>query len=221
MSINPYKALLFDFDGVVAETLPFHLAAWRNTLLAYGADFDENVILQNEGRQVLDMAARILTNAGLKVDGRVIRQIVDQKNRLFRSSQKAKIYPELWDILLSAVERGYKTALVTGTVEENIHAVMPQDLYNMFNAIIDGNSVTQGKPAPDPYLMAADRLGISASDCIVIENAPMGIQSAHAAGMFCIAICTTLGREQLNKADVKLSNHQELQVFLDQHVFYE
>lgn len=219
MSINHYKALLFDFDGVIAQTMPFHLEAWKKTLSEYGAHLDDAMVLKNEGRQAFDIARRILQHAGIKADETTIEHIVNKKNRLFRSLQKKRVYPEIHDILSKARKNGFKIALVTGTVLENVRAVVPPDILEQFDTIIDGNAVALGKPAPDPYLAAAERLGVIAADCVVIENAPMGIRSANAAKMFCIAVCTTLGREQLKGADVKLQNHTELELFLEQSVF--
>ncbi|MDZ7725108.1 MAG: HAD-IA family hydrolase [candidate division KSB1 bacterium] len=214
-----YKALLFDFDGVIAETMPFHLAAWRETLLEYGAHLDDRMVLENEGRQALDIASRILKHAGVEVDYKDIQEIVDQKNKLFRSTQQAGIYPEIPHIFSSAKRHGVQIALVTGTLDKNVRSVVSPEIYAQFEAVIDGRAVAQGKPAPDPYLRAAENLGVRAAECIVIENAPMGILSAKAAGMFCIAVCTTLTGEQLKEADVKVLNHEELKAFLEQSVF--
>ena len=85
---------------------------------------------------------------------------------------------------------------------------------NKFDVIISGDDTEKGKPNPEPYLAAMQKLNILPIESLVIENAPLGIQSAKTAGAYCIAITTTLGREYLKEADEVVKNHRELFVRL-------
>ena len=99
-----------------------------------------------------------------------------------------------------------KVALVTACALKNMqHCLNPEEQAH-FDFIITGDEVPRAKPFPDPYLMAARQLGLRPEECVVVENAPLGIEAARNAGMRCVAIETTLGKEYLKSADHVLPN---------------
>ena len=107
------------------------------------------------------------------------------------------------DLLDWIDEKGMKTALVTGTKRERVIAILEKfKLMDKFMVIITADDVMFSKPAPEPYLLAAELLDVEASECVVIENAPLGVMSAKNAGMRCIALTTTLSKMHLKQADV-------------------
>ena len=107
---------------------------------------------------------------------------------------------------------------MTGTKRENLGVIIPDELLVQFDIIIADGDTKRGKPSPDPYLAAAQKVAVAPNECLVIENAPAGIEAAKAAGMFCAAIKTTLSGEHLNKADVTFNNHAELLERLNQFI---
>ncbi len=84
--------------------------------------------------------------------------------------------------------------------------ILPKKIYKLFDVIVAGNNVKKGKPHPEPYLKAAKLLNLKIDECVVVENAPYGIESAKCAGMYCIAISTSLPREFLTRADVVIDD---------------
>ncbi len=213
------KALFFDFDGVMAETMPYHLPAW-NTVLErdYGFSLNPMVVKLNEGRPVFEIAQAVFDDAGQPYTTEMLLDVITKKNAIFRDTHKSSVFPENYVIIKRAKERGLQVGLVTGTKRDNLGVVLPDDLLVQFDIMITDGDTARGKPAPDPYLAAAENVAVNPADCIVIENAPAGIEAAKAAGMFCIALKTTLPGELLNQADVTFNNHAELLQRID-HFF--
>lgn len=212
------KALFFDFDGVIADTMPFHLQAW-NTVLErdYGFSLNPMSIKLNEGRPGLEIAKEVFEHAGHPYTMETLQDVIAKKNDIFRSIHKSTIFPENALIIKRAKEHGLQVGLVTGTKRENLGIVIPENLLVQFDIIITDGDTARGKPAPDPYLAAAENVAVNPTDCLVIENAPAGIEAAKTAGMFCIAVKTTLPGELLNQADVTVNNHAELLQIIDHY----
>ena len=105
---------------------------------------------------------------------------------------------------------GKRLAIVSASPKEKLEKTVPKEFLDKFEVVISGDDCKIGKPHPEPYLNAMNKLGLSIGDCVVIENAPLGIQSAKSAGIYCIALTTTVNREHLNEADKILQNHEEL-----------
>ena len=90
---------------------------------------------------------------------------------------------------------------MTGTARHEVHQILPAEIFNLFEVVVCGTDVQNGKPHPEPYLKALKKLKIKAKDAIVIENAPFGIRSAKAAGINCLALETSLPKKFLKQAD--------------------
>jgi sugar-phosphatase len=104
--------------------------------------------------------------------------------------------------------------MVTGSSRKSVEAVLTAQQAQHFDAIITADDVSRPKPDPEPFLRAAEMVGVHPSRCIVVENAPFGVAAARAAGCRVIAICTTLGVEDLCGANWIVQNHDELQILL-------
>jgi beta-phosphoglucomutase len=106
-----------------------------------------------------------------------------------------------------------KKALVTGSILKNIEPIVGNGFLHNFNVIVTGDQVTHTKPHPEPYLTAAQQLAVKPDECIVIENAPSGIEAAKKAGMYCIAVKTTIQDEQyLKEADLIVEDISKLPI---------
>jgi len=211
-----WRAVLFDFDGVTADTLSSHISAWRTVLKRdYDAPLDDMVIRLNEGRPVLEMVKKISEHTGKTFSQADIEKLIAEKNAEFRKYHKARVYEGIPLIIDKIHQRSASTGLVTGTTLENIKTVLSAGLIKKYDVIIADGDTQKGKPEPDPYLAAANRLDVNPKDCIVVENAPIGITAAKGAGMMCVALATTLDKEHLHQADVKLDNHSKLLEFFD------
>ena len=205
-----YEAVLFDFDGVMAETFPYHFKAWQIVLQPERIEPREITIRLNEGKPAWQIAQAIYESAGVNLSDLKAKKIKEKKNKIFQKIQRAGVFPEIFNLVDLIISNSMKTGLVTGTTLGNIKSVLPETLIEKISAIVKEGDTLRGKPFPDPYLVAAEKLDVRPDKCIVVENAPIGISSAKAAGMYCIALETTLHREHLHKADVIFKDHKEL-----------
>ncbi len=206
------EGLFFDFDGVTARSFEYHFHAWRQVLPVMGVEPDSLVVRLNEGSSAWKIAQALCRKAGVEIDEEEAKKLAAAKNEIFRAGQKPEVYAEVFTALAYARQQGIKTALVTGSSHENLAYVLGEEGLGKFDLVIREGDYEQGKPKPEPYLTAAERLAVPPQECVVVENAPLGIVSAKNAGMYCIALTTTLQAELLESADLILPNHH---AFLD------
>jgi HAD superfamily hydrolase (TIGR01509 family) len=118
------------------------------------------------------------------------------------------------ELLLELQRLNYRLALVTGTRLEVVNKVLQMGLEGVFEIIITGEMVSNGKPDPEPYLKAVNELNVDKESCLVVENAPAGITSAKSAGLTCFAVQTSLPEEYLKSADKIFGSIADLSAFL-------
>ena len=202
---RPYQpiihAVLFDLDGVLIDSMPHHVKAWKEEFAAWGMDVNPLIFRLREGEKAgatLDFAAK---EYGLRLTPEQQTKFVESKRRRYRKNAPNCLVDGAVEILKSLRSHGIKTAMVTGSIRRNLNHAVPEEERNLFDAIITSDLCTHGKPHPEPYLLAAEKLNISPGHCLAVENAPLGIQSAKAAGIFTMAITTTLPSKYLKEAD--------------------
>ncbi len=204
------KAILFDLDGVFVDTLHYHYLAWKKMLEELGGTVSEHTILLHEGRNSREILPLLLGDAGIDLPEEKHQAFIDTKREYYRSIVNVRHFPNALTVMEQLKARGFKTALVTACALRNMETSMNEEQRAKFDFVITGDEVPRAKPFPDPYLMAMRGLGMTPEECVVVENAPLGIDSAKAAGMHCIAIETTLGREYLTHADLIIRDIEEL-----------
>jgi beta-phosphoglucomutase len=175
-----------------------------------GFHLDPMTVKLNEGRPVLEIARAIFEHARQPLTDELLLRIIELKNERFRTIHQARVYPENLQIIDMMKKRGIFVGLVTGTKRANLGVVISPEIMRLFDVIITDGDTARGKPTPDPYRTAAEQLHVLPGECVVIENASLGIQSAKTAGMFCVAVMTTLAEEHLQQADVTVAAHAEL-----------
>jgi beta-phosphoglucomutase len=141
------------------------------------------------------------------------KEFIEDKRNYFRQIVKLTYYPNAFETIEKLRDRGYTTALVTACARKNMEKSIDAEHQKLFEFIISGDEVARSKPNPDPYLIAQKTLGLEVSECVAIENAPLGVESVKNAGMICIAVESTLGRQYLQKADFIINEIQELTGF--------
>jgi beta-phosphoglucomutase family hydrolase len=195
--------VIFDLDGVVVLTESAHWQSWQAPAQARGVKLDYAKFLSCFG-QVNPDCIRILF--GPEIPPAESASIADEKEIAFRDIIRANVplSPGIGELLKDLKSRGVRTAIGSSAPPENIALVLDAGkLRPMFDAIVDGSQVKRGKPAPDVFLMAGERIGVPPKRCSVIEDAPMGIAAAVAAGMLAIGVATTHGARELNDAGAK------------------
>jgi len=205
---------LFDMDGVVVDSMKHHAGAWKRALNGYNiliSDFD---IFKREGMSGVDSIKDIFIEKGAVFPGtEVIKGILNYKHDIFENS-KISLFPYIKDILYFLKSRNVNLALVTGSLMRSVEFSIPLKLRNLFDVIITADDFTIGKPEPEPYLKAMEKLKCGPEDSIAVENAPLGILSARRAGLECYVIETSLKKEYLKGADKIFPDHISMLKYL-------
>jgi beta-phosphoglucomutase len=204
------RGVLFDLDGVIADTLHYHYLAWQHMFEKRGGSVSEQTVLLHEGRASREILPILMEESGAHIPEKEWHSFIEEKRAYFRSIVKVAYYAAAFEIIEALKQRGFKVALVTACALKNMQHALSREQRGHFDFIITGDEVSRAKPNPDPYLAAARQLGLKAEECLVVENAPLGIEAAKNAGMYCIAIETTLGREYLKLADCIVPRIEDL-----------
>jgi beta-phosphoglucomutase len=198
---HPARAILLDMDGVVLDSMPAHLQTWQETLAPLGARVTAADLYPLEGVPT-ERTARLLTEKllGQPCSDEEAQRLADKKRALFEAFEPVPV-PGMLPLVHDLQGRGFRLALVTGSAQSVVDGTLvPMGVAGLFDAIVTGDQVSHGKPDPEPYQIAAERLNLTSDQCLVVENAPLGIRSAKAAGMACVALATTLPSPQLAAA---------------------
>lgn len=204
------QGVLFDLDGVIVDTLHYHYLAWKHMFEKQGGSVSKHTVLVHEGRNSREILPILMKESGVSIPGEQQQHFIETKRAYYRKIVQVKQYPNAFAVIDTLRRRGYRIALVTACALENMRHSINSEQQHHFDFILTGDEVPRAKPFPDPYLMAAGQLKIKPEKCLVVENAPLGIEAAQNAGMYCVAIETTLGKEYLSSADCILQNIDEL-----------
>jgi beta-phosphoglucomutase len=184
----PLKAILLDFDGVIADTENHHIAAWQRTLSALGWQVSDEVAARSAEIDDREFLADLFAEREIvshKIEEWVLRKQVLTVQML---KDSPRLYPGAVE-LIRLLRGKAKLAVVSGTWRENIQAVLgAAGLDDCFETIVGKEDVTSAKPAADPYLLALKKLRVTARSAVAIEDSPAGLASARAAGIRVIAV---------------------------------
>ncbi len=205
------KAVLWDLDGVLVDSTRFHYEAYRKLLAERGREigFDEfrNLFgLRNE-----PILRRLLG----ELPPAEIERLAERKEELFREliAGKVEALPGAAELARRLREAGVSMAIVSSTPRANIELILGSlGLAEAFDVVVGAEDARRGKPHPEGFLAAAERLGVAPADCVVLEDAPEGIEGGKAAGMRCIGVATTRPPERLSEADLVVERLDDPQV---------
>jgi beta-phosphoglucomutase family hydrolase len=195
------RAVLWDLDGVLVDSAPFHFQAWRELVASLGRELNEADFRRTFGFRN-DAILRDLV--GDLPPGEVVR-LGARKEELFRRAALGNIVPLPGALALLRLlhERGFKLALVSSTPHGNIDLILGSlGVEAAFDAIVGEEDVTRGKPDPEGFLLAARRLRVPPEECVVIEDAPAGVEAAKRGGMRCVGVSRDRPRDALANADL-------------------
>jgi beta-phosphoglucomutase len=199
---RPAAGIIFDMDGVVLDSMPAHLLTWQRALAPLGVELTAADLYPLEGVPT-ELTAQKLTEKllGQACSREEAERLAVAKRRYFRQIFEPGLVPGMGPLLCDLRGRGYRLGLVTGSARSVVdESLAPTGVADLFDAVVTGDQVARGKPDPEPYRTAAERLGLPPAQCLAVENAPLGIQSARAAGIDCVALQTTFPAERLAAA---------------------
>jgi beta-phosphoglucomutase family hydrolase len=205
-------AVIWDMDGVLADTAPYHLLAWQETFAKRGIKFTEEDFRRSFGIKNDAIIKNVLGEPTTEAE---IETIALEKEATFRRiiGKNIKPLPGALKLLEALDGHGVKMAIASSTPIENIRLIVGSlGIGKYFPAVITGHDVTEGKPSPQVFLLAAQRLGVEAKNCVVFEDAVAGVTAAKSAGMRCVAITSSHPREKLTQADLVIDSLTEVSV---------
>jgi HAD superfamily hydrolase (TIGR01509 family) len=187
-----FRAYLFDCDGTIVDSMPLHYAAWKETLEEWNCPFPEELFYSWGGRPVTAIIASLNEMNGLQMPVDAVAQ-----------RKESRYHEQLVDLqaipsVVEHIEASYGQipfAVVSGSRRSSVVGALTRlNLLDKFETMVCAEDYKNGKPAPDCFLLAAQRLGIAPEDCLVFEDTAMGIQAATAAGMASVLVPPTANR---------------------------
>ena len=180
------KAVLWDMDGTLVDTEQYWMRAEHELVGLHGGTWTHEDALGVVGQTLLVTGAR-LQAAGVPMEpAEIVDWLVDRVNAQLR--EEVPWRPGVLDLLRDLSDAGVPCAIVTMSYRSQAEAVAAGAPQDTFALLVTGDEVTHGKPHPEPYLTAADRLGVAVEDCLAIEDSPVGITSALASGAHVLGV---------------------------------
>ena len=207
-----FKGAVFDLDGVIVDTVPFHFAAWKKMFAEYGknftfADYKEKV----DGIPRMDGARAILEN----LSDEELNKAAAKKQGYFVESletEEVQVYPGTLNLIKELRGKGVKIAVISSS--RNCPRILKKaQLYRFIDVELSGRDITKGKPDPQIFLMAKDKLGLEINECVVFEDAVLGIEAAKAGGFTAIGIDRHQDPQRLKQADLVVQDLKELNYY--------
>lgn len=182
-----YAGYIFDLDGTLVDSMPTHYRAWRAALQQNGAPasiFHWKEFTAHGGMAAVDIVRELNETYGLQMEP---EKVADEKRALYThylNTESLPTIPETVELVKRLRQRGIPYAIGTGSALPGAQATLKAaGLEGVFSIIVTPEDVAHGKPAPDIFLLAAERMGTAAEECVVFEDAEPGLQAARAAGM--------------------------------------
>ena len=183
---GPFKAYLFDCDGTIVDSMPLHYVAWKKVLSQWGCDFGEELFYSWGGMPVAEIIAALNVRSGLAMP---VHEVMRRKEAMYY-----EILPQLKAVpeVLEHIQTSYGKipfAVVSGSTRDSVtRSLKTLGILGRFDTLVCAGDYTKSKPNPEPFLIAAERLGVKPEDCLVFEDTEMGIQAATAAGMASVKV---------------------------------
>lgn len=206
---NNTFALIWDMDGTMVDTRHTHWLAWKQTLAAENYYLNWETFLKTFGQRN-DTILRSLLGSGLP-DADAVR-IGDAKEQMFRDvlkDQGVRLLPGAEQLIDQAETQGWAQAIVSSAPRKNITAILEVlNRVDTFSVLVCAEDVSQGKPHPEGCITASQKVGVSPQKCIVLEDAPAGLEAARRAGMACVGVLST--HDRMDEADRIVSSLKEI-----------
>lgn len=211
------EAIIFDMDGTLVDTEPFHTEIELNQFIQNKIEISEEEHQQYLGVTSEVMWRQIASKHSISLTAdELIKQNHEESLKYFAALETIPVMPELVEVLEKLQAKNYKLAVASSSTPEIIDLVLTKtNLKKYFPIIVSGSDVAKSKPAPDIFLFTAHKLGAKPTNCVVIEDSSNGIKAAKAAGMTCVAYNgANVNSEKLQEADSIIQNYSELEMML-------
>ena len=193
------KAVFFDMDGVIFDSMPRHARAWSEAMALEGLPFSEYEVYLQEGRTGSGTVTDVYLAHGRSVPTEEdIKRIYVNKSRIFDSMGEPIPMRGMAEVLDKVKSLGLEIYIVTGSGQASLLDTLNHYFPNTFckEKMVTAYDVKKGKPDPEPYLMALEKAGLHPNEAMVVENAPLGVRSAKGAGIFTVAVNTGILKDE-------------------------
>jgi len=202
------KGILFDMDGVLIDAMPYHAEAFKIAMKEkVNHEIDEKNIFLLEGMPSSDLVKELFKIENINPDKKNIqdeeglaKEISSRKSQIFKEIQKAESFEGVKELIDSLNCNNCLKAIVSGASKQEVEFLLDQNGINNFDIKITGEDLEGGKPDPEPFQTALNKLNLKPSDAIIVENAPLGVKSAIRAG---VRYIVTLNNTPLDLSDFK------------------
>ena len=188
------KAVLFDMDGVLYNSMPNHAVAWKNSMRSFGITMTDDDTYASEGARGTDtIRMMVRSQQGRDISEEEAQRMYDEKTRLFHLMPEPPIMPGILSLMAQLHDQGLVIGVVTGSGQRPLINRLLRDFgrYLAEERIVTAYDVKRGKPYPDPYLMGLQKVGgLEPWEALVVENAPLGVSAGVAARIFTIVVNT-------------------------------
>lgn len=206
------KAIIFDVDGVLVDSMRFQADAWVKAFQDIGITISREDIYELEGSNNKRLIKSVFEKAGKEPEPENFEQLPEKKREALEFD-RIRPFEGIMECL-DELKLHFKLAMVSGSSQHTVQKIIDKFFSGYFDIVVNGSDMERGKPDPDPYLKALEMLNLTKNECIVIENAPLGITAAKRAGLYCVAVASMLEPEKVQHADLVLENHAALLDYL-------
>jgi beta-phosphoglucomutase len=210
MEDNSYMGVIFDLDGVLVDTGWAHKQSWYDLAGKEGFDMSDGFFYKTFGMRN-DLIIPML--AGQGASSEEVERLSQWKEERYRElvAEKLTLPLGVGELLGDLKGSGFLLAVGSSAPKANLDLVLERvKIRNYFDAYVSGEEVVEGKPAPETFIKAAQKLGLSPDNCVVVEDAVQGVEAGKAAGMPVVAVTTTRDRSDLSAADIIVDDLGEL-----------
>ncbi len=207
----PGRGVIWDMDGVIIDSADLHFRSWREALARHGIEMSREQFEEGFGRRNDDIIAYV---ANRPVSPELATAIGREKEEAYRKmvTGNARFFPGVQELMCSLKESGFRQAVASSAPPENLALIVREmKLEPFIETTVDASQVSRGKPDPEVFLKAAEKLGLQPGACLVIEDAVAGVEAARRAGMAVIAVSNTHPKEKLAAADLVVASLEEVE----------
>ncbi len=206
------EAVIFDMDGTMVNNMQFHKKAWKEFCKKYGLNLTNEDFDQKISGKKNNEIFKIVFDKIISLEEEI--KYTEEKEALYRELYKEFVreVPGLSDLIRFLKQRKIKLAIATTATDKNrVFILSSLNLDNIFDVILGDEDVKMGKPNPEIYLLAAKKLKVSPSKCLVFEDSPPGVLSGKSAGMKVVGVLTSHAPEDLKETDYLIDNFSQIE----------
>ena len=210
----PTTTVIFDVDGVLVKSMERNHKAYESVFRSLGVRIPRRDVFAEEGRRSRELIELLAKARGLNLSADTLDEMTRRHQEAFAAFGRMPMYPGAVRLLRDLHRRGLRIALVTGNWRVNVETQFGE-IVSLFEVIVTAEDVKRTKPDPEPYRKALEMLAVAPERAVVVENAPLGVRAAKAAGLRVIAITTTNPPDVLHEADVIVSRVGDVAYAID------